>query len=226
MDVRLEGAEDNLPSGEVRGGRTGAAGSNRAVHSPGLDLLGEQRVRARVVPPFPVPSSQRADHVAPRGDGGSSLDASAPLRLRRRVSRRQLCRRGVERLFLRHRSASLHGGAVRVPSLPRQQRRHDVVRLDEREPHADVRALGVDDANVFADRVGVAGADAALQRNVSLPQHALGGVDGPAVSSRPRLERDRALAPAAAIAVAVAFGGVEREHVAGHVAQVVEVGLC
>ena len=220
----VDGAEDNLPSVDV-GDAFARAGSNGAVRSPGLDLLGEQRARARVVA-LPVPSSQCADHVAPRGDGGSSLDASAPLRVRRRVFHRQLRGRGVERLFLRHRSAPFHGGAVRVPSLPRQQRRDDVIRLDEREPHADVRALGVDDANVLADRVGVAGADAALQRNVRLPQHALGGVDGPAVSSRPRLERDGALAPAAAIAVAVAFGGVEREHVAGHVAQVVGVELC
>ena len=79
----VDGAEDNLPSVDV-GDAFARAGSNGAVRSPGLDLLGEQRARARVVA-FPVPSSQCADHVAPRGDGGSSLDASAPLRVRRRV---------------------------------------------------------------------------------------------------------------------------------------------
>ena len=102
---------------------------------------------------------------------------------------------------------------------PVEQRLYHVISLDECEPHADVRGFRVDDANVLADRVGIARRDGALQRDVRLPQHALGDIDGPAVSSRPRLERDRALAPAAAIAVAVALRGVEGEHRARHVAQ-------
>ena len=100
------------------------------------------------------------------------------------------------------------------------ERAEDVVRLHVGDPEADVRERGVDGSRLGVDVHGrFPDPKAASRGTVALPEHALRLGDVPAVASRPRRERDGSLAASAiARGVTVAFGVVERQHRARHIA--------